>query len=334
MRDHRQIPSADLNKIAFGQGHPGTQEIIGAPPVLLPDFPHLALLRGGATGRARYEAYLDASWSVLRPTRNTPALRRKQAERLLDLRQRMARGEKFGRLVVVDGPRGPALVDGNHRAAAAYDLGLEIGANIEPLGEYLARLARGTGEAFYATGHRGMPYQSLFVDGVEVVQGRRRDTLRRMATLRPEDFAGASVLDLGCNTGSSSLLAAEMGASGCIGVDLLPSLVLSAIRLAAVLRSPCRYYQADLGEPTHLGPADVVLCFSVDAHLGARRAQLWQTIDRVTRRVLYLEGHAGTTRDRYQDILARFARVELIGKMGDGSHTSRASRPLWRCERG
>ena len=88
MRDHRQIPAADLADLSFGQGHPGTQEIIGAPPVLLPDFPHLALLRGGATGRARYEAYLDASWSVLRPARNTPALRRRQAERLLDLRQR------------------------------------------------------------------------------------------------------------------------------------------------------------------------------------------------------------------------------------------------------
>ena len=66
------------------------------------------------------------------------------------------------------------IVDGNHRAAAALNLGLDVRAALLPPAEFLAKVVTVPGE-FFGTKRLNRPYQSLFREGRELLKGRRRD---------------------------------------------------------------------------------------------------------------------------------------------------------------
>src|SRR5690606_7029287 len=94
---------------------------------------------------------------------------------------------------------------------------------------------------FYGTKPLNRPYQSIFLGGKEIIQGRRRDTYERMQRIRPEDLRQKRVIDLGCNFGMSSYIASELGAADVVGVDANPKIISAAVRLNALYRAPVTF---------------------------------------------------------------------------------------------
>jgi SAM-dependent methyltransferase len=227
------------------------------------------------------------------------------------------------------------LIDGNHRAAIALHLDLPIPAARVAARAYLTKIASVPDE-FYGAGRLGRPYQSLYLGRREILTGRCRDIRERLNMVSHSDIADATVVDLGCNIGASCFLAAQEGAREVIGLDISPRLVSAAIALNAYFASPCKFYVHDLncGAPEDVRPADTVFCFSIARHV-ERRDGLREALLRMTRKVLYFEGHPNTSLSDYGDLLPgdEFPKVELIGLLPEAVDRPRRNRPLWRCER-
>lgn len=268
------------------------------------DFPHVAALRGD---HALFLDYLAASWRMF-PRKNTPARR---AAHLAAFLAHPESAESISTLTRPDGRR--MVVDGNHRVAWAHVEGTEPRSDEMPLDLWLARTTQNDAER-YGTAP-GRPYQSVYADGAELVIGRRRDTLARHAMLDPGDLTG-SVLDIGCNIGAASLLAARTAAR-VLGVDVSPRMVTAANRLGAYLASSARFAVADVGAESFKG-WDTVLCFAVLAHVPDRVA-LRKTL--TSARVVYIEENGG--REQFAAVRPWFAHVDRI----DGGF-----RTLYRCE--
>jgi 2-polyprenyl-3-methyl-5-hydroxy-6-metoxy-1,4-benzoquinol methylase len=345
-RGHRTVLSpADLRRLVFGQQHVGTQqffaELAGTSyTVPLEAFPHTTFLKEQLDrpldDDTAYAEYLRQSWDYYYgPEKNTPELRLARAQEFVELFRHINRQGAVRRPVQVYERRDGHLVilDGNHRAAIALALELPLEADVMPIPQALAGIATNPGE-FYGSKHADMPYQSIFDGEVELVRGRRPDVLERIRMLDPGDLAGASILELGCNIGVNSFLAAQHGAASVRGLELSPRIATAAIRLNSYFALPCRFQVADLNLPVAgMEPCDTVLCFSVVAHL-AETAAITQTIRQLTRRVLYFEGHAGTQLGADEYVLNKdlFASIELAGYGSDGVHTDQRTRPLFRCE--
>lgn len=272
--------------------------------VAVEDFPHTAALRGDV---ATYLSYLAQSWRML-PRWNTESRRARQLARLLN-------GIGFwGPIRVVQRPNGDLLIaDGNHRAAIAHCEGREAETVEVPTDEWLAYIIRNSRER-YGTAP-GRPYQSVFAGPAEIVVGRRRDTLSRHLLLPPADLTGR-VLDLGCNIGAASFLAADT-ATDTLGVDVSPRMLTTAARLAAYLDSPAAFELADLEETAFIG-WDTVLCFSVLAHV-KRKAALRRSL--TSARVVFIEENAGHS--QYRRVRHWFRHADRI----EGGE-----RVIWRCE--
>ena len=189
-------------------------------------------------------------------------------------------------------------------------------------------------EEFFGTRRRARPYQSVFHGDRELVIGRRRDMHERIQLLDRRDLEGARVLDLGCNIGSSCFAAVSAGARSAVGVEGSWRIASAAVRLNAYFAAPVSFLYHDLNTRLpHVPAADTVFCFSLLQHLQTATA-VADAIDRCGASVLYFEGHAGTSLASYEEILNRdrCAATDLVGYMSDGSHTSRRTRPLYRCE--
>ena len=330
-------PEESRRGIVFGQLHHGLEYVFQPPPPCLEDFPHYVFLRDGWTaepyGPNPYTRYLRASWKAMgrEVTKRTV---RAQVEKYLALVHRIeASGRQSSDLLpVVQTRTGQwALCDGNHRASVALHLGMPIQANVCSLENFIQKNIVGyIGNDFYGTGHRGRPYQSVRMNGELLINGRRDDLEERLSFVKDEDLAGRSVLDIGCNIGVSSFLAAERGASSVLGLDVNHRLLLGARRLNTVLRHPVRFMQADLSCKQDIGSFDTVFCFSVFAHVKNRKA-LIDTLASSTISALYLEGHAGTSLADYSFLTMQpFTAVEQVGVTADGTHTSSKTRPLFR----
>jgi hypothetical protein len=302
----------------FGQQHARTAEWFRARhgqahTIEVGGWPHVAALQDDP---GLYLEYLAASWAGKR--RNTDPRRRAQLAKFLRLRDDInAVGvrEPARHVLRPDGRR--IVVDGNHRSAIGYVDGVDVPGVDIAAPFWLAETTHNPAER-YGSRTRGIPYQSIFHDNAEIIVGRRRDTLDRHALLDPADLAGRTVLDVGCNIGGASLLAAAAGAS-VLGVDVSARIVTAAVRVAAFCAADVRYAVADLDAARFAG-FDTVLCFSVLAHL-RDRAAIRETCAAAS--VVYIEGHEHWTWD---DVPIRdlFRQVDQVG--GD-------RRRLWRCER-
>lgn len=279
----------------FGQQHattgPWFHEHYGqAHSIPVGDFPHTRALAGDY---GVYLDYLRVSWDYY-GRENTDRTRRAQLDRLLS--------GGPGPVKTVRRPDGNRLiVDGNHRAAVSYAAGVEPEIVEVSTADWLRRVTTNRGERYGS--QPGKPYQSVFHDGYEWVEGRRRDTLARHETIGESD-----VLDLGCNIGAATLLA------GGHGVDSSPKLVTSAWRLAGFFASPATFQVADLNEIVFNG--ETVFCFAVVAHL-KRLDALRKTLGGA--RVVYFEENAG--KRQLSKVVDLFSHVERL----DGE------RPLYRC---
>lgn len=112
---------------------------------------------------------------------------------------------------------------------------------------------------------RGIPYQSVYREGEMLVKGERTDQLIRHALIRDGDLAGASVVDMGCNIGTSSFLAHESGAARVEGWDASEERVKAARELAQLLDYPVAFRVVDVADPPP-GWCDTGLCFSLIRH--------------------------------------------------------------------
>jgi hypothetical protein len=281
--------------LIFGQQHattgPWFHSLYGqAHTISIEDFPHTRALAGDPDC---YLEYLRTSWAYY-GRENTPASRRRQLERLM--------ATPAGPIKVVTRPDGKKLVvDGNHRAARAHADGDDPVLIEIPDGRWLTKVTTNRGERYGSK--PGKPYQSVFHDGREWVVGRRRDTL-----IRHETIGETGVLDLGCNIGASTLLAAGHG------VDASPKLITTAWRLAAFFASPATFQVGDL--TTDVFDHETMFCFAVVAHLTdltALRATLAQAD------TVYFEENAG--RRQLPKVADLFTEITELP----------AERPLYRC---
>lgn len=282
--------------LLFGQQHattgPWLVERYGqAHTIGVADFPHTRALLGD---HDTYLDYLKTSWAYY-GWENTETTRRARLARLLTAPP--------GPVTVVTRPDGGRLiVDGNHRAAVAHVQGVEPDIIEVPAVDWLAKVTANKGLR-YGT-RPGLPYQSVFWDGREIVEGRRRDTLTRH-----EAIGETNVLDLGCNIGAATILA------GGHGVDSSSRLVTSAWRLAAFCASPATFEVADLNAVSF--KAETVFCFAVVAHL-TKLGALRKTLARAS--TVYFEENTGPAQlPHVADLFADIVRIPG----GD--------RPLYRC---
>jgi len=342
-----ELTHSELSNLVFGQHHAGTEPFFldalgNYHSVPLAKFPHYQYLsQNHADVGCEYDRYLSASWAYrYGASGNTPERRWAKMESFSGLVKMAQARHKDGLhpfpepIQICRRPDGRwIVVDGNHRAAIAFYFELPILAVAVSAKSYLGSIAR-VPEARYGSARLDMPYQSLYLDGREIVEGRRRDIQERMDMI--DDLEGATVIDLGCNIGASSFLAAERGAREVIGFDVNPRLVSAALALNAYFAAPCRFYVHDLnsGAPEDIEPADTVFCFSIAQHV-KRRENLREALTSLTRKVLYFEGHARTKLSDYDDLLPRdeFTRIDLLGFLPEAVDMPDRTRPLFRCER-
>jgi Methyltransferase domain len=344
----RDIPHTELSKLLFGQQHIGNQRFLQDNfrqyhTVELVDMPHYRFLdkhlAAPFSGNI-YEDYLTASWSYLLPERNTGEGRRKKIEEFLalyrDVQQKAGRGAKAVEkpIQVCRRPDGRVvIVSGNHRASVALKLGLDVRARFVSVNHQLRRIASNPDE-FYGSKRLGMPYQSIVHQGKTLVAGRRADIYERIGKIRPEDLRDKTVADLGCNLGMSSFAAAEAGAVRVTGVEYSPKIASAAIRLNAYFGLPCEFMLHDLSLDLDLpGHYDTVFCFSLVNHLKSPDA-ITRLIKRITRKVLYFEGHARTKLEDYSYLLngGNFSKIELVDYLSNGITSKKRTRPFFRCE--
>ncbi|WP_254511232.1 methyltransferase domain-containing protein [Anatilimnocola floriformis] len=337
-----EIPAQDLPNLLFGQQHLGTQDYFKQKcgqyhTVPLAQFPHRQFMQALADDKPQPEqAYLDyltASWSYhYGPEKNTPELRAARALRFAEQYLLLSKSRQIEPIRVCQRPDGRlVVVDGNHRVSIAHQLGMSVRAEMIPLQQHLRSVATIPDE-FYGSKRLDKPYQSIFHQGKELLEGRRKDVAERMKMIRPADLQGKSVIDFGCNLGMSCYLAAERGAREVLGIEGSKNIATAAIRLNALFAAPCSFRQHDLGIETTTGKFDTVFCFSIINHVQDKEAFV-RTIDQALGGVMYFEGHANTTQHNYDYLLndQRFSQMELLGYTQDGIHKTSASRPLWRC---
>uniref|UniRef100_A0A6M3LFQ2 Putative methyltransferase n=1 Tax=viral metagenome TaxID=1070528 RepID=A0A6M3LFQ2_9ZZZZ len=170
------------------------------------------------------------------------------------------------------------------------------------------------------------------IDGVR--RGKRK-LASRMAAFDPADFAGKSVLDLGCNLGQMSLYAFQCGATRVLGVEYDKEALRGAMHARNRLGAHgVKYKLDDLDNPLfwhHLATYDTVLLLSVvDTQELENPAGIIAKACMKCSGVMYLEGHTESPRAKYfRQILdyTDFTQVEHVG-MFDGRDVFRCSRTV------
>lgn len=342
------IPHEELGGLLFGQQTAATQGFFTRHfgqyhTIPLANFPHTQFFESHLEDPFSdhlYAQYLAASWTYYYEDTNTQARRlefiKKKIDqfRFIESRKRLGPDAIGPPIVLADGPDcRTIIVDGNHRAAIAYAMGIDAVAVFIPYREHLRRIIS-IPQEFYGTKKLRMPYQSISHRGQLLLQGRRQDLQERIQLMDPHDLKGKSVLDLGCNIGMNCYLAVEAGAREAVGIDRSKRLVTAAARINCYFAAPCRFLVQDLDkEPSELGRFDTVFCLSVAAHV-KDPGMLVTWCQAAAKETVYFEGHAKTKRDDYVYLLNsdNFSAIDLIGHTHDGRQFGTKTRPLFRCK--
>lgn len=272
----------------FCQHKHSTWDKLGDDWLNIHDTPHYKHLQGGD----EYRQYLHVAWEG----------RRDQIDDKIDKFDNLLTSVKkkgIKRPVqVVKRFNGDDLVfHGNHRYAIARHLGIECPVEYISVEDYI-RFNIENRKYRFGTNDDGIPYQSLWYKSECLVDGRRKDQLRRHALIESSDLKGKRVYDFGCNIGASTVLAHESGAI-VEGWDL-PEFRTTAVRLAVLFNYDIRYKKPS-------GVYDTLFLFSVHAHVD---------IPDIKARVIYVETHED---GKLPEI---FNGAELRGELG--------KRRLWR----
>ena len=143
----------------------------------------------------------------------------------------------------------------------------------------------------------------------------KRTIAERTSLFRPEDFKGATVLDLGCNIGQMMYQAMKWGATDVIGVEVEPNHAKHARRLLK-----CGVIIGDLEHRMtwdRIPKCDVVLLLSVVRWM-RDPVKLMKRASEKTHKAMYFEGHPRRfVPDIYRQALFRhtsFSRIERLGE--------------------
>ncbi len=314
----------DAEELYFGQQHAGTIGFLGPEYWTIPmvEFPQVKYLQGDTE---YYRQYLRNSFSVTRVGKNIDEEVENQVRKFEKLKTQLERAEcrepvQF--TTRLDGKK--IILDGNHRAAILALQNKKIPAIEIPLYQFLTRKVIQNKEETFGTRKQGLPYQSLFLNEKEILTGRRRDILDRMKLMYRGDLENKTVLDMGCNIGSSTLLAKQFGATDVVGVDVSPKIITTAIRLnVALFCLPCKFTYKSFAEVTNIGTFDTGFVFSLDAHV-KNDAVLAQNIKQNIKSVVYFECHRG--HDMPEQIRSIFSKIDFIG------YTDTLRRKFYRCQ--
>lgn len=336
------LPPEDLADLRFYQFKASTakffHERLGRCEVRVRDTPHYAFARSLACGtqdgreaEAFYRDYLRASWVPSKHGRIDARI--DQFRRHFD---HVIGAGKAPAVILTDLGNGHYVVDGNHRTAFAAALDRPIEAELWSPEFAFAEFSKVS--AFYGTGNRGLPYQSLYVDQRTVVRGRRRDALDRLRAIPAEAVKGRTVLDLASNFGMSSILAKSFGATRCIGVEKSQQMVDLATRFAMFngvypqVSFLCRDLDDGLGD--EVDTFDTAFIFSLHNHLRSPEV-LCRIVERHVGRHVVFEGHPDTTRSDYATFLdgGLFSSVEEIGMLTTSATNASRNRMLLLCRR-
>jgi hypothetical protein len=221
------------------------------------------------------------------------------------------------------------IIHGNHRAAVALHLGLDIRARFIPVKTHLAKTAiKKVPRETYGSYKGHQPEQSLYLEDKEIVPGQDSHILKRMQMIQSGDLRDRTVLEIGSRIGSHCFLAAHNKVKSVVGIESRPELASIAIRLNAFYAQPCHFEVQNLHPETiSAEPADTVLFFSPINQPYSHT--LLQKITRLTKQVLYLEIPTATNPDEFMQH-HRFSSIEKIGTISTG--TSREdTHALYRC---
>jgi hypothetical protein len=225
------------------------------------------------------------------------------------------------------------LLDNAGFACKTFQLRGQPRARLLRPGDFLARVAALPSE-FFGTMREGIPYQSIYLNGEELIQGRRTDLNERLDKVRSGDLLDKSVLDLGCNIGVNCFLAVDRGARSATGIDLIP-FVTAATRLNGYYDRPCRFQARDLNdEVAEIGEYDTVFVFALVGHLNGVGGLLG-TIRNARPRAVYIETHCDLQPqgDLHQLLgSSMFSNVVFLGHSRDNVVRPQQTRHLYRCE--
>lgn len=341
-----QLASSELGALNFYQFKTGTAQYfhnrLGQTSLQMKDTPHYALASAIVSGdpdalgpaTAYYRDYLSASWA------EAPA-NPKITARIAQFHATVAHYRTNGfqeapALITLPTSSAPYVVDGNHRVAVAAALGSPL--KVEHWAPGAAFLKFNRVREFYGTDKRNMPYQSVYLNGEEVISGRRNDLKDRLAMIPSEAIVGCDILDVGCNVGMSSLLSHSLGARSCLGLEYSEAMVDIANRFSmfsgAYPTVSFRQFDLNTDRLPEGRQFDTAFMFSIHDHLTAPE-KLAEIAARHVRRFVVFEAHPGGKARNYDGFLnsGLFEEVTKIGRL----HTSRSrkdsSRSLWLCRK-
>lgn len=164
-------------------------------------------------------------------------------------------------------------------------------------------------------------YQSVWIDGQEIIKGTRDNMFPRMSKIRKEDIEGKVVVDIGCNLGSASFWALENGAKKCIGFDVAKEGIDLANLIAREYKKNAEFYVADWGVPQKKW-GDVAFCFAcvddITKENDDKRRILRDNL--LEYDVVYFETHLKGTFNNWNipNIIKDAFKVEYLGETGEG----------------
>ncbi|MEJ6783837.1 methyltransferase domain-containing protein [Aminobacter sp. Piv2-1] len=350
LRRVRSAQTATFDKSAIGQFHfyqfkASTADFffrrLQRTNVQVVDTPHFALASALATGDKAaiatasdyYLDYLKASWA----TDDKNRIERRLADFRSHFEAYRASNKSRPPILTRLEPNGSLfVVDGNHRTAFALALGRTIKAEIWPID--LAFLKYSHMKEYYGTGNRNLPYQSLFFNRQEIINGRRNDAIRRLQMIPSHVLNGSRILDVASNVGMSSLLARSLGAGSSLGLEISPAMVDVASRFAMFegLHPTVEFRRFDVDNDTL--PAtetfDTAFMFSIYSHLRKPENLVRIARENVSRYVVF-EAHPGHQKERYSSFFdsGLFRSVTELGVLPQSIFRQKPDRILWLCEK-
>ncbi|MFD2112209.1 class I SAM-dependent methyltransferase [Thiorhodococcus fuscus] len=164
-----------------------------------------------------------------------------------------------------------------------------------------------------------------------------RDCAQRIRMFDPVDFAGKSVLDLGCNLGGMLFEAGRLGATRLTGVEFEPALIERAEALNDRHRAGIRFICADIEDIFATDVLDerydtiLLLAVLYTSPFRDRNKLLSEIAQRCD--VLYIEGHNGQEFAWYFNLMEWNTDFTTFRMMGRSTDQARIDRPLMRLSR-
>ena len=143
---------------------------------------------------------------------------------------------------------------------------------------------------------------------------------------------GKTILDLGCNMGSMSFEACNLGAKSVVGYDVIPDRIEVANGIATFEKLPAEFRVGNVDEDHIEGEYDITFCLALDGWV-KNPDKLYKIIGRCTKEKLYFETHIGAGQgqtgkpevDKVTNILKDigFKTIEYINKKHDDMNQGR-----------